>query len=120
MQKKIVEIQIKDLRLRAIIGFVDWEREQKQDVVISYSYKYDASKAISSDNISNAADYKALTKNIICIVETSKFNLLETLSNKIHEVISENKQLFDINVTVEKPGALRFADNVLIKITSAE
>lgn len=120
MKKKLVEIQIKDLRLRAIIGFVDWEREQKQDVVISYSYKYDAAKAIQSDNIEKAADYKTLTKNIICIVETSKFNLLETLSNKIYEIIAENKDLFDINVTVEKPGALRFADNVLIKISSTE
>jgi FolB domain-containing protein len=118
MEKKIVEIEVRDLRLRAIIGFIDWEREQKQDVVISYSYKYDAAKAIKSDNAKNAADYKTLTKKIICLVEGSQFNLLETLSDSIYRTIAENKDLFGIKVRVEKPGALRFADNVLINITS--
>lgn len=115
---KIVEVNVKDLRLRAIIGFNDWEREQKQDVVISLIYKYDAEEAIKKDDIKHAVDYKTITKQIICIVEGSSYNLLETLANKIYEIVSENKALKDVVVVVEKPGALRFTDNVYIKITS--
>jgi FolB domain-containing protein len=118
MEKKIVEVKIKELRLRTIIGINEWERQQKQDVVISLSYKYDAAKAIKSDDVKQAVDYKTLTKKIICEVEASKFNLLETLTDMVYSILSANKNLFDIDVVVEKPGALRYTDNVLIKIAS--
>ena len=118
MEKKIVEVDIKELRLRAIIGINDWERQQKQDVVISLSYKYDAAHAIKTDSIEKAVDYKALTKKIISEVEASQYNLLESLTDMVFCIISENKQIFDINVVVEKPEALRYTDNVMIKISS--
>jgi FolB domain-containing protein len=115
---KLVEVNVKDLRLRTIIGFNDWERELKQDVVVSLSYKYDAADAIKSDDIKHAVDYKTITKEVICLVEGSSYNLLETLANKIYEIVAENKKLKDIIIIVEKPGALRFSDNVYIKISS--
>lgn len=115
---KLVEVNVKDLRLRTIIGINDWERDQKQDIVISLSFKYDASDAIKNDNIKNAVDYKTITKKVICLVEGSTYNLLETLANKIYEIVAENNKLKDIVVIVEKPGALRFSDNVYIKISS--
>ncbi len=118
MENKLIEINVKELRLRTIIGINDWERDQKQDVVISLSYKYNAAKAIKNDDIKQANNYKTLTKKIICLVEGSSFNLLETLCDKIFELISEDKNLKDIVVIVEKPGALRFTDNVYVKMTS--
>lgn len=106
-------IEIKNLRLRTIIGANDWEREVLQDVIISISFKYDARQAEISDQIEDVFDYKKLTKRVIDEVEASKFNLLESLVNHIYCLVRENKELKRVAVTVEKPNALRFCDNVI-------
>lgn len=106
-------IEIKNLRLRTVIGANDWEREVLQDVVISVSYKYDATNAEQSDAIKDAYNYKSLTKMLIKEVEVSKFVLLESLVNHIYKIVKRNKILKDVKVKVEKPNALRFCDNVI-------
>ena len=118
MKENWVECTIKDLRLRTIIGFNDIETKEKQDVVITISYKYNAQKAIDADDVKLGFNYKTLTKKIIGFVEGAHFKLLEALAQGIFDIVIENKELKDISVKVEKPGALRFTDNVIVKITS--
>jgi FolB domain-containing protein len=118
MKENWIECTIKDLRLRTIIGFNDIETKEKQDVVITICYKYDAQQAIQADDVKLGFNYKTLTKKIISFVEGARFKLLETLAQGIFDIIAENKELKDISVKVEKPGALRFTDNVIVKISS--
>jgi FolB domain-containing protein len=118
MKENWIECTIKDLRLRTIIGFNDIETKEKQDVVITICYKYNAQKAIVADDVKLGFNYKTLTKKIIGFVESSRFKLLEALAQGIIDIVTENKELKDISVIVEKPGALRFTDNVIVKITS--
>jgi len=118
MTETWVECTIKDLRLRTIIGFNDIETKEKQDVVITICYKYNAQQAIKADDVKVGFNYKTLTKKIIAFVEGAHFNLLEALAQRIFDIVSENIELKDISVKVEKPGALRFTDNVIVKITS--
>ena len=106
-------IHIKDLRLRTVIGANDWERDVLQDVVISIRFSYNAQKAEMTDRIEDVFNYKTLTKRVISEVEASKFNLLESLVNHIYKIVKENKELQNVSVTVEKPNALRFCDNVI-------
>jgi D-erythro-7,8-dihydroneopterin triphosphate epimerase len=106
-------IQIKNLRLRIVIGANNWERNVLQDVIISISFKYNAKQAEKSDRIEDVFNYKSLTKRIIKEVEESKFNLLESLVNHIYKIVKENRELQNVIVTVEKPYALRFCDNVI-------
>lgn len=108
----MTKIEIENLRLRVLIGANDWEREVLQDVVISISFKYDATKAEQSDNVEDVFNYKSLTKRVIKEVEASKFMLLESLVNHIYWIVKENECLKDVRVIVEKPNALRFCDNV--------
>ena len=114
---KLSEVCVENLRLRAFIGFIDWETEKLQDVVISYSFKYDTSFATSTDEVKNAVDYKAINKEIIDFVDHKSFHLIETLAEKIFNFIqSSDAKIQEITVKVEKPHALRFADNVLVQI----
>jgi FolB domain-containing protein len=118
MKETWVECTIKDLRLRTIIGFNDIETKEKQDVVITVCYKYNAQKAIEADDVKFGFNYKSLTKKIIAFVENARFKLLEALAQGIFDIVAENKELKDLSVKVEKPGALRFTDNVIVKISS--
>lgn len=110
------EIHIRDLRLRTIIGITDLERRERQDVVINVRIRYDAGAAMAGDDFSRAVDYKRITKRIIAEVEDSRFRLLEALAGRIYEVVREAAEVEAVEVVVDKPHALRFADSVAIRV----
>ncbi len=111
-------IKIKDLRLRTIIGFNDWERKKKQDVIINIKLGFELGDSITSDRVEDTLDYKVITKQIIKSVEESDFNLLEKLTQMILDIVMENQRVLWAKVKVEKPFALRFSDSVSIKLTA--
>ena len=110
------QIQIKDLRLRTIIGINDEERRNLQEVLINIMLHVDTRQAGLSDNIVDAVNYRTITKSVIALVEESRFFLVEKLVTEIAELCLENPQVERVQVSVEKPGALRFARSVGITI----
>lgn len=48
---KLSIVRVENLRLRSYIGFIDWETEKLQDVIISFSFKYDTAMAAKSDDV---------------------------------------------------------------------
>ena len=113
----MITIRITDLKLRAIIGIQNWERAKKQEVVINVAFSYNAAKAIQSDKIKDAIDYKALTKAIIQKVEKSRFFLLERLAADILNMVLKDRRIKEARVRVDKPLALRFADSVSVELS---
>jgi len=109
-------IHIKDLRLRTFIGFNEEEKVKKQDVVINIMIQYNAESAMQSDDVSDAYNYKILTKKIIVLVENNRFNLLEKLANDVMRLITESDAVISAQVIIDKPHALRFADSVAIEL----
>ena len=110
------KILIRDLRLRCIIGVNDFERREKQDVTINVVIWSNLKEAAETDNIEKTVDYKEITKAIIKLVEGSEFRLVETLAGKIAETCLKRARVKKVKVTVEKPGALRFARSVGVSI----
>ncbi|MDE0519099.1 MAG: dihydroneopterin aldolase, partial [Candidatus Dadabacteria bacterium] len=80
-------IKIENLRLRTIIGVYDWEKENRQDLIINVTIDFDGRKAVESDDIDDTLDYKAINKKIISFVETSDFNLLERVAGGICDIV---------------------------------
>ncbi|SFC25515.1 2-amino-4-hydroxy-6-hydroxymethyldihydropteridine diphosphokinase [Kaistella jeonii] len=118
---KLSIVRVENLRLRAFIGFIDWETEKLQDVIISFSFKYDTSLASKTDNVENAVDYKKITKGVIDFVDHKSFHLIEALAEKIYiHIQTSDSAVQEINVKVEKPNALRFADNVMVQIDGTD
>lgn len=118
---KISTINVEKLRLRAYIGFIDWEKIKLQDLVISFSFKYDTKAAAATDNVADAVDYKRITKTIIKMVDQQQFHLIETVAENIYDYIRASSPLIlDLEVKVEKPHALRFSENVFVKISSKD
>lgn len=115
MREKLTEIEIKNMRVRAILGINDWEREKKQDIVVSIRFTYDAAGAIDEDQVDQAVNYKTITKKILRFVEASEYFLIETLADRIYEMVSTVEGVVNTHITVEKPHALRFCDNLIVK-----
>ena len=110
------KVFIEDLEVETIIGIFGWEREVKQIVRISLEMSFDTSKAGKSDKIDDALDYKKIGKSIVNLVENSSFFLVEKMAEEIALLVLKNKQIKDIKLRVEKPGALRGAKSVGVEI----
>jgi FolB domain-containing protein len=112
----MAKIRIEDLHVRAIIGTNDWERKEKQDVLINITIQFDAGRAAASDDIKDTLDYKTIAKNIIAFVEGSQFFLLERLVDQILRKVMDHDMVQKAKVRADKPQALRFAKTVSVEM----
>lgn len=119
IQRNPVKITIENLRLCAIIGINDWERETKQDVVINVELELAPDTAFTRDVIDETVDYKQLNKRIIAEVERSSFFLIERLCDHLLGLVMEDERVERARVRVAKPGALRFTDSVSVECSAA-
>lgn len=111
------KVHIRDILLRCIIGIYEEERKNKQDVLISVTLHADLKEAGLSDDFTKTVDYKAVKQQILDLVENSEFFLVEALAEAIAQVCLKFERVEQVDVLVEKPGALRFARTVGIEIS---
>jgi len=109
-------IFISELRIETVIGIFDWEREIKQAIVLDIELATDITAAAASDHIDDTIDYKTLTKRIITFVEASEFQLVETLAERVCELVRNEFSVPWVRLKLNKPGALRGARDVGILI----
>jgi dihydroneopterin aldolase/D-erythro-7,8-dihydroneopterin triphosphate epimerase len=116
MNTAMDRILIKDLMLRCILGLSEEERREKQDVLINLILWTDLKVAAATDRIEDTVDYAALKKRIITLIEGSQYHLAETLADRIAILCLEQSAVQQVQVTLEKPTALRFAHSVGVEI----
>ena len=109
-------IFIRDLRIETVIGIYDWERQIKQTVSIDLEIGADIRKAAATDSIGDTLNYKVVAKRLIEFVGESRFFLVETLGERIAELILNEFQLPWLRLTLSKPGAVRGSREVGIII----
>ena len=110
-------IYIRDLALRCIIGIYPRERRRRQKVVINIVMEADLEAAGKSDAIEDTMDYKAIKMEILKFVQNSRFQLIESLADGIAAICLEDSRVQSATVTIDKPGALRFARSVAAEVT---
>ena len=110
-------IAIRELAARCILGIDDEERRERQDVVVNVVIHADLRHAASSDVFEDTVDYRAIKKRVLSLVEGSSFHLLEALADAVARACLEFRGVERVDVSVEKPGALRFAKSVAVEVT---
>jgi len=113
-------IFLKQLEIETVIGIYDWEREIKQTVVLDIEMATDISKAAASDHIDDTLDYKSVAKRLIQFVGESEFELVETLTEKVAEIILSEFDVPWVKIVLNKRGAIRGAQGVGIIIERGE
>jgi D-erythro-7,8-dihydroneopterin triphosphate epimerase len=109
-------IIIRDLLARCIIGANERERQEKQNILINLVIWTDLSKGGKSDRIADTLDYRILRNGVMDLVESSQFFLIEALAERIAAVCLAEPRVQKVQVTVEKPTALRFGKSVGVEI----
>jgi D-erythro-7,8-dihydroneopterin triphosphate epimerase len=108
---------VKNLRVSGILGVHEEERRRERDIVINVRLEYDASKAVRTDSLDDALDYKRIRDCIVAVVQETKSKLLETLAEVIAQELSKDVRISRLQLEVDKPNALRLAESVSAVIT---
>lgn len=111
---------IEDLRVDATIGVYDWERKIKQTLAFDIEMATDIRKAADTDDLEYALNYKAVSKRIISFVEESHYLLVETVAEKVAQIIIQEFDVPWVRLTLHKPGAVRGSRSVGIRIERGE
>ena len=110
------QIHIRDLNVRCVLGVYPEERRDKQDVTINLTLHADLRRAGESDDLRDTVDYKAGKKDVLALVESSSYFLVERLAERVAEVCLAHDGVRKVRVHVDKPHALRFARTVAVEI----
>lgn len=98
---------VEDLRIETVIGIYDWERKIKQTVALDLEMAFDNRKPASTDKIEDTLDYKAVAKRLIAFVESSHFELVETLAERCAHIVRDEFHVPWLRLKLSKPGAVR-------------
>jgi 7,8-dihydroneopterin aldolase/epimerase/oxygenase len=110
------KIFLHELSCEAVIGIFDWERQVKQSIMIDLEMSADIRRAARSDHIDDTLNYKGVAKRILAFVESSQFQLVETLAERIAGLVITEFGVEWVKVTVHKPSAIRHSKDVGIII----
>jgi len=109
-------IFIRDLAIRCIIGVDEYERREKQEVMVQITLDVDLGRAGRTDELTDSVDYSSLKRQILQATENSRFRLIEALAQCIADECLKQARVERVRVLVEKPRALRFARTVGVEI----
>lgn len=111
------KIHIRDLRARCILGIFPEEREKPQEITLNITLWADLREAAVSDSIDDTVDYKQVKQQVLALVENSTYFLVEKLAQEVADICLCAPRVERVTVTLDKPGALRFARSVAVEIT---
>ena len=76
-------------------------------VLLDLEVATDVARAAATDNIADALNYKAVAKRVAAFVEGTRFQLVETLAERVAERVLDEFGVPWVRLRVCKEGALR-------------
>ena len=97
---------IEGLEIETVIGIYGWERKVRQPLVFDVEMAFDNRVPAASDAIADTLDYKAVSKRLVGFVESSHFELVETLAERCAEIVLTEFGVAWLRLKLSKPGAV--------------
>lgn len=103
------------LSVNTRIGIHAWEQRISQRLLINITIPADFSAC--NDDIINTLDYDKLCQQVTSYVESTSFNLIETVADSVAVLIKTTFNLSQIEVSVSKPHAVKNASDIRVMVT---
>jgi dihydroneopterin aldolase len=106
-------ITLTGLRITAHHGVFDFERENGQEFVIDVTVWLDFRAAAAGDDLARTIHYGELAEEVADAARRDPVDLIETLAERIADVVLAHEAAQRVRVTVHKPQApieVPFAD----------
>lgn len=111
------KIFLQGLRVSCIIGTLSHERKRKQPVVIDLEFPAPVRRPARTDDLRKALDYQKIAVRTVGFISRSRFFLLETLTERLAEMLLKEFKLRSLTLRVAKPDALPNTESVAVRIT---
>ena len=95
-------IRIKNMKFYAYHGVTETEKEIGNRFEVDCEFKIAATQTLMSDSLDDTVDYSSVYDLVSRIVTENKFNLVETLANKLADDIFEAYNLSRVRIRVRK------------------
>lgn len=109
-------IYIHGLQCECVIGVWKWEKAITQTLVLDIDLATDISPAAASDELADTLDYKAISDRVIEYAKAHPFDLIETLIERISEVILKEFDVPWVRIKLDKGGAVKNVKHVGVVI----
>ncbi|MBM7073359.1 dihydroneopterin aldolase [Shewanella sp. 202IG2-18] len=110
------KVFINQLQVDTVIGIYDWEKEIQQSLFLDLEMDWDISRAAKSDDYQYALCYETVSNRLIELVSEKPIELIETVAELVACCLLDEFHVSKVMVTVNKPGAVKQAANVGVKI----
>jgi dihydroneopterin aldolase len=112
------KIHIEQLELLSLIGVYDWERKNKQRLLVDIELQADLSVAAKTDNVNDTLNYAQVSQEVIDIAKQSDFKLIEALASHLVDCILQTFPLVNVvKLKLSKPDILANAQNVAVEFS---
>lgn len=97
-------IFIHELHIETTIGVHPWERQIRQTLILDLELGTDIRPAAATDRINDTLDYQAIAQQIRELATGCDFKLVETLGERIAELVLREFVPPWLRLTLRKPG----------------
>lgn len=111
---------IEGLKIDAVIGIYDWEKEVRQPLLLDLEMAWDNRAAAQTDDIRFALDYEAVSKQLIALIKRKPYELIERVAEESAAMIMQTFKVKWLRIRVNKPTALKNAHTVAVQIERGE
>lgn len=98
-------ITLTGLRVRAHHGVYDFERENGQDFVVDLVVGIDLQPAATNDDVAATIHYGELAEKVAAAVASEPVDLIETVAERVADLVLAYPAAQSVRVTVHKPDA---------------
>ncbi len=109
-------IFIRELQVETTIGVHPWERRIRQTLILDLELGTDIRAAAATDCLDDTLNYQAVAQRIGAFAAACDVQLVETLAERIAELLQREFGAPWLRLTLSKPGAVRGARQVGIII----
>ena len=107
---------LRDLQIDTVIGVYDWERQIRQVVSLNLEWVFDIGPAARSDQLQDTVSYHDVAQRVTEYVQNSRFGLIETLIERVAEILLYEFNLPWVRVRLNKLQAVPAASAVGLEI----
>ena len=109
-----MKLYIKNLKIKTILWVHDHEKQQRT-FIVNLEIQYDAWESEKTNDIHDTLNYSEVEKAIVSFVEAKDYNLIETLTKDIIDVVIAFEKVKSCLVRVEKRACTKGSESMIIE-----
>jgi FolB domain-containing protein len=109
-------ITISGLQCVGCVGTKEWEKKERQPILVDMVLQTDLKKAAKTDHLEDTIDYESLCSSVKQLTSSKHYHLIESLAEEIARMVLTEFKPKEVRLTVTKPHALLGVDKVGVTI----